>query len=224
MINESARYALYFLGYVPNIAFTARFLVQWLKSEKEGRSVVPKLFWQLSITGNVLLCIHAWIQLQFHVCLISACNGVIAWRNLNLMKESRKQHPLSTIIAVMSLVIITVIICFLLVAPASQWFRIPQNSWNLSPLEISPFWHFLGALGIVLFSSRFWVQWWHAERKHKSELNPLFWWLSLSGGVLSVAYFTYIGDVANVLGPLFGLIPYLRNLMLIYRKSLQAQS
>lgn len=151
MINESARYALYFLGYLPNAAFTARFLVQWLKSEKEGKSVVPKLFWQLSIAGNVLLCVHAWIQLQFHVCLISACNGVIAWRNLNLMKGPHQQYALQTVIGAMGGAALAVVLLFYFTAPATHWFRVPQSSWNLSPLEVNPFWHFLGALGIACF-------------------------------------------------------------------------
>jgi lipid-A-disaccharide synthase len=70
----------------------------------------------------------------------------------------------------------------------------------------------------VLFSSRFWVQWWHAEKLCQSQLNPLFWWLSLCGGLLSLVYFIHLGDLVNALGPGFGTIPYLRNLMLIYRK------
>lgn len=47
------------LGFVAQAFFTARFLVQWLASEKAGRSVVPLAFWWFSIGGGVLLFAYA---------------------------------------------------------------------------------------------------------------------------------------------------------------------
>ena len=43
------------LGYVAQILFTMRFLVQWIASERAGRSVIPTAFWIFSIGGGVLL-------------------------------------------------------------------------------------------------------------------------------------------------------------------------
>lgn len=223
MMDESVRHWLYSLGFLSSAAFTARFLVQWLKSEKEGRSVVPKIFWQLSITGNLLLCVHSWIQLQYHVGLISAGNAVIAWRNLNLMKPQNNQHSFKLALLVMGSALILTTLAFYWVSPNWEWFRVPMSFMH-EDREIQTYWHFLGTLGLILFSSRFWVQWWNSEKQHQSQLNPLFWWLSLTGGALSLTYFAHMGDLVNTLGPAFGMVPYVRNLMLIYRKPFAVKS
>ena len=47
------------LGFIAQAMFTMRFLVQWLASEKAGRSVVPVAFWFFSVAGGFLLFIYA---------------------------------------------------------------------------------------------------------------------------------------------------------------------
>ena len=47
------------LGYVAQILFTMRFLVQWIASERAGKMVMPIAFWFFSIGGGVLLLIYA---------------------------------------------------------------------------------------------------------------------------------------------------------------------
>ena len=47
------------LGFVAQGVFTARFVVQWLASERAGRSVIPLAFWFLSIGGSTLLLVYA---------------------------------------------------------------------------------------------------------------------------------------------------------------------
>ena len=220
MIDNSVRDLLYSFGYLANVAFTARFLLQWFVSERQGKSVVPKMFWQMTIAGNLLLCIHAWMQLQFHVYAISACNGVIAWRNLNLMGEHSKKISFRSTLWVLCAALMFTLFTFYISSSDGQWFRVPQSFWSEQTQNVNLFWHFLGTIGLILFSSRFWVQWWFAEKQQQSQLNALFWWLSLSGGLLSALYFLYIGDLVNAIGPGFGLVPYARNLMLLYRKPL----
>ena len=43
------------LGFVAQALFSMRFLVQWIASERAGRSIVPTAFWLFSIGGGVLL-------------------------------------------------------------------------------------------------------------------------------------------------------------------------
>ena len=43
------------LGMAGQAVFFSRFLVQWIASERAGRSVVPTAFWIFSIGGGVLL-------------------------------------------------------------------------------------------------------------------------------------------------------------------------
>jgi lipid-A-disaccharide synthase-like uncharacterized protein len=47
------------LGFVAQGLFTMRFIVQWIASERAGRSVIPLAFWIFSIFGGLLLLIYA---------------------------------------------------------------------------------------------------------------------------------------------------------------------
>lgn len=218
---ESIREFLYPLGYLSAIIFALRFMQQWITSELHQKSMVTRSFWQLSLAGNVMFMIHAFLQVQFHVCLIQALNGIISWRNLNLMRSSAEQIRLRTVVLTMvgstaALALGFVLQGYFLGGGFIEWFRIPI--WSGSSAEhVGVMWHIIGTAGLLLFSSRFWVQWWSAEQEHVSTLSLPFWWLSLGGGVLSLIYFIKIEDPVNVIGPAFGMIPYIRNVMLIYK-------
>lgn len=222
-MSEALREWLYPLGALPAIAFGLRFLLQWALSERAKQSVVVPLFWQISLIGNVLLLVHSIVQVQFHVGIIQACNGVISWRNLNLMQPKDRLWQLSSVVMLLALTIAAVFIIFAAQAyiypyEASTWFRSPTTSWNAgySTSNLAPFlWHTIGTSGLLLFNCRFWIQWWNAERCGTSVLTPIFWWISLLGALLCIFYFYHIGDTVNLIGPVVGIIPYIRNLMII---------
>ena len=208
---------LYPLGYLASVMFGLRFIIQWFQSEKAGKSVVYPSFWRISLCGNVLFFLHALIQVQFHIAAIQAANMVILWRNLNLMQPLEKRYSLAFTIMLMITSVLMVVIFFL-----SQSFLFPYDyiTWFRSPFTeelLHPTWHILGAIGLLLFNSRFWVQWFDAENSKESRLGPTFWWMSVSGGLLTLIYFFKLGDPVNMIGPGFGMIPYTRNLMLIYK-------
>jgi lipid-A-disaccharide synthase-like uncharacterized protein len=79
-------------------------------------------------------------------------------------------------------------------------------------------WLLLGLLGQAAFSARFVVQWLASERRRESVVPVSFWWLSVAGGVLLLAYALHRGDPVFVLGQSAGLAVYLRNLALIRRR------
>lgn len=214
------RELLYPLGYLASLAFGARFFLQWINSELQQQSVVTRSFWRLSLIGNLMLMIHSFIQLQYHVCIIQAGNAVISWRNLNLMekKEVRLSFLMVQRLLLATLTLVTlgfIVQGYLLNDGQITWFRLPLAEEKTNSLHF--LWHVMGSLGLFLFSSRFWIQWLDAEKTEKSNLSPTFWWLSLTGGALSLLYFFRIDDPVNVIGPAFGLIPYVRNLMLIQK-------
>lgn len=211
------RTLLYPLGFLAALCFGGRFLLQWLQSELQRKSLLHKSFWYLSIAGNFLLWLHCLIQLQIHVCLIQIGNGAIAWRNLNLMEPKSKQVRRRTVIAMMALGSLATILVFSMQGQI-DWFRIPTLPGGSQAATVSPVWHLAGSLGITFFSLRFWVQWWYAEKGLSGQLNSSFWWISLCGAALSVIYFARIHDLVNLIGPLIGMIPYTRNLILL-RKS-----
>lgn len=70
----------------------------------------------------------------------------------------------------------------------------------------------------ALFMSRMMVQWIASERAKKSVVPVSFWWISLFGALSLVAYGVLRQDIVIILGQAFGIVVYLRNLMLIARE------
>ncbi len=73
--------------------FSARFIVQWLSSERAGRSVIPVQFWYLSLLGGVTLLTYALHRLDPVFILGQSMGLVIYSRNLFLI---RREHRSST--------------------------------------------------------------------------------------------------------------------------------
>ncbi len=76
----------------------------------------------------------------------------------------------------------------------------------------------IGLAGQLLFSARFLVQWVASERAGRSVMPVAFWYFSLAGGLVLLAYALYRADPVFILGQGAGTFIYLRNLMLIYRE------
>ena len=85
------------VGFLGQGVFTARFLVQWVASEKKGDSVVPIAFWWLSILGGFSLLIYA-VYRRDPVFIVGQGMGMVVYvRNLMLVarKERRASRPRS---------------------------------------------------------------------------------------------------------------------------------
>ncbi len=92
------------------------------------------------------------------------------------------------------------------------------NYFNaLSNYEL--FFLIIGFAGQGLFASRFIVQWIYSERKGESSIPIIFWYLSIFGGFGLLTYAIFRQDPVIILGQSFGIIIYLRNLILIYKKN-----
>jgi lipid-A-disaccharide synthase-like uncharacterized protein len=77
------------LGFVAQFLFTMRFLVQWIASERAGRSVVPLAFWFFSLGGGALLLVYA-ISRRDPVFIVGQGLGLFIYvRNLMLIRKSR---------------------------------------------------------------------------------------------------------------------------------------
>ena len=86
------------------------------------------------------------------------------------------------------------------------------------------YWLYLGFVGQSLFASRFLVQWVASERKGESVIPIYFWYLSLAGSLILLAYAIFRLDPVFILGQSSGFLVYTRNLMLIYRKRAAAET
>jgi len=80
------------LGFFAQAFFTARFAVQWLASERAGKSVIPIAFWWCSIGGGMLLLIYALYR-RDPVFILGQGFGVFVYlRNLQfVLRERRRQ-------------------------------------------------------------------------------------------------------------------------------------
>lgn len=77
------------IGFAGQAIFFARFFVQWVVSERAGRSVIPIAFWYLSIAGGVTLLSYA-IWRRDPVFVVGQAGGLMVYlRNLALLRRER---------------------------------------------------------------------------------------------------------------------------------------
>ena len=84
-------------------------------------------------------------------------------------------------------------------------------------MEYDSVWIAVGFFGQALFSARFFVQWIASERRKRSVVPNLFWFFSIGGGSVLLAYAIHRRDPVFAVGQGAGLMIYLRNIWLIYR-------
>jgi len=77
-------------GFAAQALFTARFLVQWIASERRKKSYVPVAFWYLSIIGAMMLLTYAVVWKHDPVVAIGqSTGGFIYVRNLMLLRREK---------------------------------------------------------------------------------------------------------------------------------------
>jgi len=79
-------------------------------------------------------------------------------------------------------------------------------------------WVVVGVAGQAVFGLRFFFQWLHSEKHKESRIPISFWWFSIAGTLLGASYFIHKHQWVALIGNGPQLIPYTRNLILIYRK------
>ena len=78
-------------------------------------------------------------------------------------------------------------------------------------------WVLLGFIAQAFFTARFAVQWLASERVGHSVIPIAFWWCSIGGGLLLLAYALYRRDPVFIAGQAFGVFVYVRNLYFVLR-------
>jgi lipid-A-disaccharide synthase-like uncharacterized protein len=85
-------------------------------------------------------------------------------------------------------------------------------------------WLAIGFLGQGIFFMRWVVQWLASERSAESRVPIGFWYLSMVGGLITLAYAIYRKDPVFIAGQSIGTFVYIRNLMLIQKQSASTQA
>ena len=78
------------VGIGGQLLFTARFLVQWIASERAGRSVVPLAFWLFSIGGGMITLVYGIHKREPVIIMGQALSIFIYLRNLMLIGKEKK--------------------------------------------------------------------------------------------------------------------------------------
>ncbi len=87
-----AKFDIWFaFGLGAQLVFTARFLVQWIASEREGRSVIPLAFWVLSMAGGLMTLGYGIARKDAIIILGQVLSIVIYARNLMLIARTGRR-------------------------------------------------------------------------------------------------------------------------------------
>ncbi len=194
------------IGFLAQGFFSARILVQWILSERARRVLSPSLFWILSLAGAYLLCLYGWLRDDFSIVLGQFISYYIYLWNLNIKGIWGKIPTLLRLVLMLTPI---AAICFVAGNAEAFTARFLHN-------EAVPLWLLLfGSAGQVLFTLRFVYQWLYSRREGKSRLPAGFWAISLIGSLTIVTYGLIRLDAVLIVGQSFGIIAYIRNLILI---------
>ena len=199
---------IYSIGFLSQILFSSRILIQWIKSEKSNKVITPLIFWQLSLIASFLLFIYGWLRNDFAIMLGQVITYFIYIRNLQLQNYWTKLPK--SIRVILFVVPVAVVI-----------YAFNNNVLNIDLLlknENIPLWLvILGSVAQIVFTGRFVYQWIYSETKKLSSLPLGFWVLSLVGSSLVIIYAVLRKDPVLLVGHIFGFFVYIRNIHLIYK-------
>mgnify|MGYP006072821795 CR=1 FL=1 len=197
---------IYSVGFLAQILFSGRLLVQWALSEKAKKVITPSLFWQMSLIASLLLFVYGYLRDDFSIMLGQSLTYYIYIRNLKLQGEWTK---LSKFLRFFILIFPLLIVIY-----AFNNNKIDIN--NLFQNEAIPTWLIiLGSIAQLIFTFRFIYQWIYSEKQKESILPFGFWLLSLIGSILILIYAIIRRDPVLFIGHIFGITVYVRNIILL---------
>jgi len=80
------------LGLIGQLFFASRFIIQWVASERKGKSVIPVPFWYLSLGGSAILLIYSIHIADPVFILANILNSFIYIRNLMLIGREKQAN------------------------------------------------------------------------------------------------------------------------------------
>lgn len=201
------------VGMVGQVLFAARMFVQWFHSEKAGKPLSPVLFWQLSLLGSIVFFVYGLLRKDFAIVLGQLLTYFIYIRNLHLKRQWFTVTPVFRWVVY-------------LVPVASLAYLLSSAPGNLADIlgnAAIPTWlKIWGAVGQLVFTTRFVVQWLDSEARNESVFSTTFWVISLVGSSMVVVYAVLRRYSVLFLGQAGGVVIYLRNLMLGRRQKVPA--
>lgn len=199
------------IGFLAQIFFSARILIQWILSERAKKVTSPSIFWILSIAGSYLLCLYGWLKDDFAIILGQFISYYIYLWNLKIKNIWQNIPFLFQAILFLTPAIAC---CFMLKHPDTFIFQFFHN-------KDIPLWMIIfGSSGQIIFTLRFIYQWAYSYHKHQSVLPVGFWIISLTGSTLIILYGIMRSDPVLIIGQAFGTVAYARNIYIWNRSQI----
>lgn len=202
----SNHWIVFGIGFLAQLLFSARLINQWLKSEKSKNVETPVLFWKLSLLGSIFLFTYGYLREDLAIMIGQVLTYGVYWRNLRIEGEWKNRNLFFKILVAIFPGLVALYIGFF---GGLNWSELVIGE-NLSAWLI-----ILGILGQFVYTSRFFYQWYYAEKHHESSLPRIFWIISLSGSCLLFTYGIFRKDPVLMSAHFFGGLIYIRNLYLI---------
>lgn len=204
---------VYSIGFLAQILFSSRLVVQWLLSEKSKRIVTPSAFWKLSLLGSFLLFVYGYLRQDLAIMLGQTITYFIYIRNLDIQGEWKKSPRFVRYFLLFFPVLIVL-------------YGYNNGQYDLSLLlhnEDIPKWLMtLGICSQLLFTFRFIYQWLYSEKHKISDLPIGFWTISAIGAFLILLYAVFRKDPVLFVGHVAGLTIYIRNIMILKNQRYEA--
>lgn len=199
---------IYILGFLAQLCFSARLLLQWIMSEKAKQVVSPSIFWLLSLFGSYLLFFYGWLRDDFAIIFGQLISYYIYIWNLDIKNIWQKiPRPLRYALIATP---------FLAIGYMFTEARVFINQFFKNediPLGLL-IW---GSMGQVVFTLRFVYQWIYSRKRQESILPLGFWLISLAGSCIIVSYALVRHDPVLILGQSTGVIAYSRNIWIMQK-------
>ena len=197
---------IYSIGFIAQLLFSGRLLLQWVISEKNKKILTPSLFWKLSLLASFLLFTYGYLRDDFAIMLGQTLTYFIYIRNLQLQGEWQKSpRALRWFLLVFPILIV--------IYGYNNGVYDAEKLFNNKAITIWLFW--LGIVGQIIFTLRFIYQWLYSEKNKTSHLPLGFWVLSVFGAALILCYAIFRKDPVLFIGHLAGLIIYVRSIFIL---------
>lgn len=200
---------IYSIGFLAQILFSGRLILQWILSEKSKKVLTPSIFWKLSLLASFLLFVYGYLRDDFAIMLGQILTYFIYIRNLQIQGEWTKTPKLLR--------------GFLWIFPVLLViYSYNNNTYDLAKLfknEAIPLLLLIwGSIAQIIFTLRFVYQWIYSEKNRESSLPYGFWLLSLIGSVMILIYAIIRKDPVLFVGHIMGSIIYIRNIIILKKQ------
>ena len=192
------------IGIGAQFFYTARALVQWIKSEKSKQIESPTLFWIFSIFGSALFFVYGLLRDDFSIIFGELLSYYIYMWNLKI-KGVHKHVP--NIVTIIVALIPAAIITLMLREPSTFVSSFFKNE------NVPLYMVIWGSLGQFIYKMRFVYQWFYCVKRQESLLPVTFWYIASIGSLMILVYGIYRLDWILIVGQI-GIIASIRNIVI----------